>query len=204
MDGTRKGGGDHPSRKLFPPDANSRLSGDITPTLGIYQFECRSELQSVSGRMEYEVGVKHYWMVTALRHRNEMAGIYLVTADRVRAIVDVKVIVAVQLKVVETEHEPLKDAVCLEGDGAVEVLLELRLQNRPVYLPVQISHVILLAHVAYVICERERFIIRIRSTISISNVWKIEYFNIFPPEIKFICTPSIDLPMEEPDRSYHV
>lgn len=89
-----------------------------------------------------------------------MAGIYLVTADRVRAIVDVKVIVAVQLKVVETEHEPLKDAVCLEGDGAVEVLLELRLQNRPVYLPVQISHVILLAHVAYVICEWERFIIR--------------------------------------------
>lgn len=70
-----------------------------------------------------------------------------------RAIVDVKVIVAVQLKVVETEHEPLKDAVCLEGDGAVEVLLELRLQNRPVYLPVQISHVIVLAHVAYVICE---------------------------------------------------
>lgn len=28
----------------------------------IYQFECRSELQSVSGRMEYEVGVNHYWM----------------------------------------------------------------------------------------------------------------------------------------------
>lgn len=102
------------------------------------------------------IGVNRYWVgVGAVYDERETkrARIYLVTADRVRTIVDVKVVVAVQLEMVETEHEPLKDAVRLEGDGAVEVLLELRLQNRPVYLPVQISHVILLAHVAYVICE---------------------------------------------------
>ncbi|KAK1136572.1 hypothetical protein K0M31_001118 [Melipona bicolor] len=63
-------------------------------------------------------------------------------------------IVAVQLQLVETKHEPLEDTMRLKGDGAVEVLLELRDQNSPVYFSVEISHIVLLAHVAYLICKR--------------------------------------------------
>lgn len=80
-------------------------------------------------------------------------GLYLVTADRVCTIVDVKMIVAVQLQLVETKHESLEDTMRLKGDGAVEILLELRNQNSPVYFSVEISHIVLLAHVAYLICK---------------------------------------------------
>ena len=87
------------------------------------------------------------------RYEMKRRGLYLVTADRVRTIVDVKMIVAVQLQLVETKHEPLEDTMRLKGDGAVEVLLELRDQNSPVYFSVEIPHVVLLAHVAYLICK---------------------------------------------------
>lgn len=70
------------------------------------------------------------------------------------AIVDVQMIVAVQLQLIETKHEPLEDAVRLEGDGAVEILLQLRDQNGTVYLSVEVSHVVLFAHVAYLICKQ--------------------------------------------------
>lgn len=82
------------------------------------------------------------------------AATYLVTADRVRAIVDVEMVVAVQLQLVETQHEPLEDAMRLEGDGAVKVPLVLRDENRPVDLPVEVPHEVLLAHVAHLICEQ--------------------------------------------------
>lgn len=75
-----------------------------------------------------------------------------------RAVVDVKVIVAVELQLVEAQHEPLKDAMRLESDGAVEIPLVLRYQNGTVDFCVEIPHEVLFAHVGHLICERKAIV----------------------------------------------
>ncbi|PSN29827.1 hypothetical protein C0J52_28086 [Blattella germanica] len=52
-------------------------------------------------------------------------------------IIDEEMIVAVQLKEIETEHETLEDGVRLECDDAIQIPLVLGLQYRAVYLPIQ-------------------------------------------------------------------
>ena len=53
-----------------------------------------------------------------------------------RPIVNVEVIVAVQLQLIEFHHESLKYTVCLEGNGAIEGPLVLRREDSPLDLPV--------------------------------------------------------------------
>ncbi|CAH0392604.1 unnamed protein product [Bemisia tabaci] len=60
-------------------------------------------------------------------------------------IVDVKMVVAVKLEKIEAEHESLKDGMRLKGDDAVQVSFVLRVQHRPVDLPVQVLQETILA-----------------------------------------------------------
>lgn len=54
----------------------------------------------------------------------------------VRAIVHVQMVVAVELQHLEVQHEPLQDAVRLEGDGAVQVALVAGPEHAAVHLAV--------------------------------------------------------------------
>lgn len=65
-------------------------------------------------------------------------------------------IVAVQLESIELQHKPLKYAVRLEGDGAIEISLVLRRENGPVYLPVEIPQEVVFADVAHENCNTKR------------------------------------------------
>lgn len=71
------------------------------------------------------------------------------------AVVDQEVVVAVQLKLIEAEHEFLQDRFCLERDGTIQVWLILRSQNRPVDLAVQLLQEMSLAQGCHVICPSD-------------------------------------------------
>ena len=57
---------------------------------------------------------------------------HLVLPDRVGPVVDDEPVVAVYGDLVEPEHEPLQDGLCLEGDHAVHVSLVARDDHGPV------------------------------------------------------------------------
>lgn len=50
----------------------------------------------------------------------------LVNASSVSAVVDEQMIVAIELKLIETKHETLEDRFRLESDEAIQIVLVLR------------------------------------------------------------------------------
>lgn len=79
---------------------------------------------------------------------------YLVGADRVRTVIHVQVIVAVQLQHVEAQHEPLQYGVRLERDDAVQIALVLRPEHGALDLAVQLLQEVVLTQRLHVICAR--------------------------------------------------
>lgn len=79
---------------------------------------------------------------------------YLVSADRVRAVVHVQVIVAVHLHHVEAQHEALQNGVRLERDDAVQVALVLRPEYGTLNLAVDLLQEMVLANRLHVIWRR--------------------------------------------------
>lgn len=86
--------------------------------------------------------------VTSQRHA------YLVASDRVGTVVYEEMVVAVELQEVEAKHETLQDGMRLKGDDTVEVPLVLRLEHRPVYLPVQERQEVVLTQRRHVIWKK--------------------------------------------------
>lgn len=70
------------------------------------------------------------------------------------AIVDVKVVIAVELQQVKMQHEPLQNAVRLEGDSAVQVPLVAGPQHAAIELPVLTLQEVVLAERVHVICSK--------------------------------------------------
>lgn len=69
----------------------------------------------------------------------------------VGAVVDEQVVVAVELQLVEAQHETLQDRVRLERDDTVQVGLVLRAQQRAVDLAVLLLQKVVLAQRTHVI-----------------------------------------------------
>lgn len=82
---------------------------------------------------------------------------YLVAADCMSAIVYEKMVVAVKLQEIEAKHKALQDGMRLEGDDTVEVSLVLRLEHRPVYLPVQERQEVVLTQRRHVIWNKHYY-----------------------------------------------
>ena len=75
----------------------------------------------------------------------------LIVADGVSAIVDEKMIVAIELKLIKAQHEPLQNRLRLEGDDAVEIGFVLRSQNSAVDFAIQLLQEMVLAQRRHVI-----------------------------------------------------
>ena len=75
----------------------------------------------------------------------------LIVADGVSAIVDEKMIVAIELKLIKAQHEPLQNRLRLEGDDAVEIGFVLRSQNSTVDFAIQLLQEMVLAQRRHVI-----------------------------------------------------
>jgi len=67
------------------------------------------------------------------------------------AVVDEQMIVAVELELVEAQHEPLQDGLRLEGNDAVQIGFVLRTQNSAVDLAIELLQEVVLAQRRHVI-----------------------------------------------------
>lgn len=72
-------------------------------------------------------------------------------ADSVSAIVNEQVIVAVELQLIEAQHEPLQDRFRLEGHDAIDVRVVLRAEHGAVDLAVDLLQKVALAQRCHVI-----------------------------------------------------
>ena len=77
----------------------------------------------------------------------------LVVANGMGAVVDEQMIVAVELELVEAQHEPLQDGLRLEGNDAVQIGFVLRTQNSAVDLAIELLQEVVLAQRRHVICK---------------------------------------------------
>ena len=59
------------------------------------------------------------WLAKGFRLRPWSPNVYLVVAGGVSAVVDQQMVVAVELELIETEHEPLQDGFRLESDQTI-------------------------------------------------------------------------------------
>ncbi len=79
--------------------------------------------------------------------------VYLVNAGGVSAVVDEQMIVAVELKLIEAEHETLEDRFRLESDEAIQIVLVLWPQNGPIDFAIKLLQKMALAQRRHVICR---------------------------------------------------
>lgn len=75
-------------------------------------------------------------------------------ADRMRAIVHVQMVVAVQLQHIEAQHEALQNRVCLEGDDAVQIAFVLRPKDGTVDFAVELLEEVVFAQRLHVIWNK--------------------------------------------------
>ena len=102
---------------------------------------------------------KFWWQISIWQ-------IYLKIFNCVRSIVYVKVVIAIKLKFVESQHKSLKDTVSLKRNGTIEIFLVLRRQYSPVDLSVQIIHKMISAYYAHFIWNTEKNIPKINQSIN--------------------------------------
>lgn len=77
---------------------------------------------------------------------------HLVNSCGVSSVVNEQVIVTVELKLIETQHETLQDRLRLECDEAIQIVLVLRPQNGAIDLAIELLQKMALAKRSHVIC----------------------------------------------------